>query len=223
MIITIFNLALANLLLSSDNILMIALFGQNITRKRRLFVLLWSMIASVLLSLVFLFIVSFLFRISFLQSLFGLVICYMAFHLLSTKDRGDTDKAKANIIETPNVVSTVWKIVMANLMMSFENIATLIGLSRGNVWIAWLAILVTSPLVFFGSHLLARLLTTYDFIVDIGAVILFKIGLDLIFTISFLQVYAHNVPWILTGFFAVYVIAKYLEQNNIFFHFRNRV
>lgn len=215
--ITVLRVALANLLLSSDNVLMIALFGQDITKKRRFLVLLWSMIASVLLSLVFLYIVSFLFRIAFLQAFFGLIICYMAFHLLSTKDREES------VVEAPNMFTAVWKIVIANMMMSFENIASLIGLARGNVWIAWSGILITSPLVFFGSHLLARLLTTYNFIVDLGAVLLFKIGLDLIFTASVLQGYAHTVPWVLTGLFALYVIVKYLDENNSFIHFRNRV
>lgn len=210
MIFRIFNIAFANLLLSSDNVLIIALFGKNLTRRRRLGVLLWSMLLSLALQLGILFIMAFLFRITFLQALFGLIICYMAFHLLRKQEPSSPEEQTEN-----RFLRSVWKIVLGNLMMSFENEATLISLANGNPWIAWFGILLTAPLIFFGSHLISSLLKKYDFIIYIGAAILFKIGLDLIFNVAFLNQYASTGSWVLEGLFIFYVINFYLSEKGI--------
>jgi predicted tellurium resistance membrane protein TerC len=97
-------------------------------------------------------------------------------------------------------------------MMSFENEAALIIISHGNVWIAWLGILVTSPLIFFVSHLLTWLLDKYAFILYIGSIVLIKIGLDLIFTMKPLTPYVPIAPWAFTGFFAVFVSVLYIKE-----------
>lgn len=205
------NIALVNLLLSSDNVLIIALLGKHLTRGKRFLVLLWSMLASVVLQLGILFIVAFLFKITFLQSLFGLVICYMAFHLLHKNEPNKT----INEAEPQNLLPSVWKIVLGNLMMSFENETTLISLSNGDPWMAWFGMLLTAPIIFFGSHLISWLLSKYDIIIYIGATVLFKIGLDLIFKVSFLNQYTYIGSWLLEVLFIIYVIRIYVEKKKI--------
>jgi predicted tellurium resistance membrane protein TerC len=203
------NLGLVNILLSSDNVLVIALFGEELGERKRIPVLFWSMVASLAIQLGILYALSFLFRISATQSLFGLIICYMAFRLLH---KGEPGKRKLNHQST---LSSIGKIAVGNLMMSFENEATLIGLSHGNVWVAWLAIAATSPLIFFASNLIVWILRKFDFVVYAASVLLFKIGLDMIFGLPALTRYVPDVPWILTGLFGLYVAGRYLHRHNI--------
>lgn len=204
------RIALINLLLSSDNVLVIALFSKELRKSRRIFALTCSMLASIALQLGILFVVAFLFHISFLQSLFGLLICYMAVKLLTTQKRQDRHDEKPN-----SVWYSIGKIVVGNLMMSFENEATLITLSHGDVWIAWIGILVTSPLIFYGSHLITLLLERFDFILYIGSIVLFKIGLGLVFTFPTLQAYAGKGGWGLTTVYTVIVAIVYMRKRRL--------
>lgn len=204
---TVLKIAMMNLLLSSDNVIIIALFGRKLAHKTRFLSLLISLVVSVALQLAILFVVSFLFRISFLQAVFGILICYMAFHLFKE------NKKKKKGAESRSMWKTIAKIVLGNLMMSFENEATLITLSNGNVWLAWLGILVTSPIIFFGSHFIAWVISKFDVILYIGAAILFKIGIDLIFTLPVLQRFATLGTWLLTGLFSLYVLYVYAKRR----------
>lgn len=208
----IIKIALINLLLSSDNVLIIALFSQGLHKSRRILALTCSLIASVVLQLGILFVVSFLFHISFLQSLFGLLICYMAIKLIMQKRANKQTKKQSSL------GYAIFKIVVGNLMMSFENEATLITMSNGNVWIAWIGILVTSPFIFFGSQLIALLLARYDFIMYIGSIVLFKIGLGLVFTFPMLKPYASIGGWGLAIIYGIIVAIVYLRKHE-FLHF----
>lgn len=206
---SIVKIALINLLLSSDNVLIIALFGKVLQKSKKIFALSCSLVISVALQLGILFVVAFLFRISFLQALFGLLICYMAVQLLRKK------KTDSHTVKRNSLWYIIGKIVVGNLMMSFENEATLITLSNGNVWIAWIGILITSPLIFFGSHLITLLLERFDFILYIGSIVLFKIGLDLVFTFPLLQPYKSLGSWGLAAVFAVIVAILYLRKRGV--------
>ena len=203
------NLGLMNILLSSDNVLIIALFSEELGEKKRIPILFWSMLTSILVQLGILYALSFLFRLSFTQSLFGAIICYMALHLLH---KGEP---KERNLDHQSSLSSIWKMAAGNIMMSFENEATLIGLSRGNVLVAWLALAMTSPIIFFASNIIVWVLRKFDFVVYAGSALLFKIGLDMIFTLPGFHRHVPAGPWILTGLFTVCVTGLYLHRHNI--------
>lgn len=205
MLVTVVKVALTNLLLSSDNVLMIALLSGGVVRTKRIQALLWSLIASLLLQLGILFLMAYLFHFSFLRGLFGVVICIMAFQLVSSHH------ARTAPAQSGSVGAAIARITLGNLMMSFENEAALITLAQGNVWVGWIGILITAPLIFFGSHLMVSLLRRYSLIVDLGAVYLFLVGSRLLFAVPWLHAYAAYGVWALMGAFAVYVAAGRLR------------
>ena len=202
---TVLRVALTNLLLSSDNVLMIALMSHRVRHGRRWYALLWSLLVSVTLQLGILVLMALLFRLPFLKSVFGVVICFMAFHLIRTH------RPAAHTGQQHGVPAAVARITAGNLMMSFENEVALITLARGNVWLAWIGVLTTAPFIFFGSHMLVEILKRYPLIVYGGAVYLFNVGARLLFTGPWLQPYATAGTWALTALFAVYVATRYLE------------
>ena len=108
------QVALTNLLLSSDNVLAIALLSHGVRHGRRLLALLWSLAASLAWQLGILAVVAYLFRFTYLQVGFGAVICYMAFHLL-----GGPRSARA-VTAQPGLHRTVLRITVGNLMVKFR-------------------------------------------------------------------------------------------------------
>jgi predicted tellurium resistance membrane protein TerC len=207
MLAALLQVCLTNLLLSSDNVLMIALMSEGVRRLRRAYALLASLLASVAVQLGVLFVVAFLFRIPLLQSVFGVVICLMAFRLTGRRH------AHAGPAKALGFGPAVLRITTGNLMMSFENEAALITLAQGNVWLAWAGMLATAPLVFFGSHLVASVLNRHAVIVYVGAVYLFSVGARLLLSTLSLGPYAAGAAWLLTALFAAYAAALYLRRR----------
>ncbi len=198
--------ALTNLLLSSDNVLMIALMSRGVGHPRRWYALLWSLLVSVGLQLGILALMALLFRLPLLPAVFGAVICVMAFHLIKTH------QPHGAVVVREGMPTTVFRITVGNLMMSFENEAALTTLARGNVWLAWAGVLTTAPIIFFGSHMMGWVLRRYPVIVYAGAVYLFHVGIGLVLSLPALRPHASQASWALTALFTVYVVVRYLSR-----------
>jgi predicted tellurium resistance membrane protein TerC len=201
------QVALTNLLLSSDNVLTIALMSHGVSHGRRRIALLLSLAASLALQLGILVGMAYLFRMAWLRLVFGVVICYMAFHLLrASHPEGDATA-------TAGMHRTVLRITTGNLLMSFENEVALITLAHGNVWLAWAGVVLTSPLIFFGSHMVVEVLRRYSVIVFAGAVYLFSVGARLLVAGTGLGAIATPAAWVLTALFGLYALARYLRAG----------
>lgn len=206
------KVAATNLLLSSDNALMIAVLTNAAKKKHRLRALMWSYLLSDVAQLILLFVISYLFRIKILQSLFGLFICFMALQLLYKKEDDKVERAAQH----QSLLPVIGKITTGNIMMSFENAAALVGVAQGHVWTAWFGVVITSAFVFFGSHLLSSFLDRFDFILYLGSVILFWIGSKLVFTEPILAAYAKIGPWLTTALYFLVVGYIYARYKGLF-------
>lgn len=199
------QLALTNILLSSDNVLAIALMSQGVRHGRRALAVLWSLAASLALELGILALMAWLFRFAWLQMAFGLVISGMAVPLLSAPARPPQSALPHGMHWT------VLRITAGNLMTSFENEVALIALAHGHIWLAWAGVLVTAPLVFFGSHLVVAVLHRHPVIRSAGAVYLFSIGTRLIATGAAPEGWGAGAAWSLTALFALFALVRCLR------------
>jgi predicted tellurium resistance membrane protein TerC len=200
------QVALTNLLLSGDNVLIIAVMTRQVRQGQRWVALGWSMLISLALQLGILFALAMLFHVTAVHVVFGVTICLVAGHLV----RAGRPRAAA---AGAGLHATVVRVSLGNLLMSFENEAALITLAHGSAWLAWAGVAVTSPVVFFGSHWVAAVLRRFPVIVYAGAVYLFRIGVHLVASMPWWGPTAAGAGWALTGAFAVYAAAAYLRQH----------
>ncbi len=200
------QVALTNLLLSGDNVLLIALMSKGVRRGGRWAALSWSLLVSVALQLGILALMAVLFRFSVVHAVFGALICLVAFHLVHSH--------RPHLAEAPprGVPETVARITVGNLLMSFENEAALISLAGGNALLAWTGVLLTAPIIFFGSHAVSWVLQRYTIIVYASAIYLVHIGLRLVFSVPALRAYGVTMTWLLTALFAAYAAAVYVTR-----------
>ncbi len=126
------QVALTNLPLSSDSVLLIALMSRGMRRGGR---------GAPLLA-----VMGYLFRFAAIRLAFGIPVCAVAFHLLQAHE------IEARPGSGHGMPEAVARITVGNLLMSFENEAALITLAAGNALVAWVGVVLTSPVVFFGSH-----------------------------------------------------------------------
>ncbi len=205
-LLAILEVAGANLLLSGDNVLVIALMSKTVRKGKRFVALAWALGVSMAIVFGILVLLSLFFRFSILKAVFGLVVCFMAFHLVRTH-------ASHLARDVPQGVGrAVLRIAMGNLLMSFENDVALIALAHGNPWTAWVGVLITAPLIFFGSHLVAWVLHRYPLIVDAGAVYLFHLGTGLLLGVPVLPHDAWIWAWGATVLFAGYAALRYIRR-----------
>lgn len=166
---------LIDLVLSGDNAVVIALAVRNLEGKNRRRAILLGVGGAIGLRLLFVFIISLLLDLPVIRLVGGVLLIYIAWNL-SQQDDGEADVKAGS-----GLWAAVWTIVVADVVMSFDNVVALVAASGGRVWLVGLGIALTIPLIIFGATILSNLMNRYPIIVYAGAGLLVYLAIELFF------------------------------------------
>jgi YjbE family integral membrane protein len=165
-----------DLILAGDNAVVIALAVRNLQGRNRRVAVILGALGAVVLRLIFAAIVSYLLLIPFLQVAGGLLLFWIAWKLIK-EDPGEEAEVQAG--------ESQWEairiIILADVVMSLDNVIALVGVSGGDLLLLATGIALTIPLVIFGSALLTSLLDRFPILVYAGAGLLVYIAVEMLF------------------------------------------
>jgi YjbE family integral membrane protein len=164
-----------NLLLSGDNAVVIAMACRGLRpRERRWGMIIGAGLAGVLL-LGFASALTALSALPFLRLLSGCALLWIAVRLVA-KPPGEAEES----MPADSLWRAVQIIVVADIIMSLDNVLAVAAVARGNYALIGLSIAISVPIVFVGSALISRLLKRFPIIVWAGAALLGFVGGELI-------------------------------------------
>ncbi|WP_368658602.1 TerC family protein [Metabacillus halosaccharovorans] len=152
-----------DLVLGADNAVVIAMACRNLpVVQRNKAIVLGTMLAIVIRILITLVAV-YLLKIPFLQLIGGVFLLYIAYQLIVGKEE-DTTKIRSH--------QSLWKaiktIVVADLLMGFDNVLAVAGAAQGHMLLVALGLFISIPIIIWGSKIILVLLTKYPFLIYIG-------------------------------------------------------
>ncbi|MBM7865565.1 YjbE family putative metal transport protein [Heliobacterium gestii] len=160
------SIILIDLILSGDNAILIAMACRNLPRELRTRGIIWGTLGAIALRMVLGAVIIYLLQVPLLQAAGGLLLVWIALKLLIQED-------DHNHVDAPNRLwQAVKTIVMADAVMSLDNVVAVAGVSHGKPGLLWFGLLVSIPLVVYGSRLFLALLDRYTIILYGGAGIL---------------------------------------------------
>ncbi len=165
-----------DLILSGDNAVVIALAVRGLkgaTRRRAIF---WGATGAVAMRLVFAAVVTYLLLVPLLQAAAALLLVWISWKLLNDSPG---DESESNVKAGGNVWEAIRIIIIADLVMSLDNVVALVGVSGGNLWLLVFGLALTIPLIVWGSTLLSRLLDRFKWLVYAGSGILFYVAVEM--------------------------------------------
>ena len=166
-LVSIVEIVWIDILLSGDNAVVIALACRALpTHQRRLGILLGAG-AAVGLRIVFAVIVSYLLAVPFLKIFGGVLLLWIAVRLTRGEDENERE-----IEASDNLWRAVWTIAVADAVMSFDNVIAIVGASHGDNWLFIFGLLLSIPLIVFGSTLIMTLVRRFPVFVWAGAALL---------------------------------------------------
>lgn len=187
-----------DLILSGDNAVVIALAVRQLegrTRRRAIF---WGALGAVALRLFFAAIVTYLLMIPLLQAVAALLLVWIAWKLLFDSPGGEEEedvKAGGSIWEAIRII------IIADVVMSLDNVVALVGVSGGNLWLLVFGLLLTIPLIVWGSTILSSLMDRFSWLVYVGSGILIYVAVEMFFKDRIIEGYVgeaiHGVEWII--------------------------
>ncbi len=198
-----------DLILAGDNAVVIAMAARNLESSNRRKAIILGSLGAVGLRLIFAAIITYLILIPFLQAAGGLLLLWIAWKLVN-EDPNEEEKVQAG----ESTWEAVRIIIVADAVMSLDNVIALVGVSGSNLLLLATGIALTIPLVVFGSALLTSLLNRFPILVYAGAGLLVYIAVEMFFQDVFLHDYLEplaNIEWIIgLGTAAVFTAIAWL-------------
>ena len=172
----ILQLIVVDLILSGDNAVVIALACRRLPAHQIKKTLIFGTGAAIGLRIGFTFCVDTLFQVPGLKLVGGLLLFWIALKLL----REDSDDERA-IRSGHNLWSAVRIIVVADAVMSLDNVVAITAAARGHMELVIFGLLLSMPLILFSSTLVLKLLARFPQLVLAGATLLGWVGGDVLF------------------------------------------
>jgi len=158
---------LIDLVLAGDNAIVIALAARSLPQRLRRKAIVWGTLGAIVVRSAMTVGVVWLLRIPGLMLVGGLGLVWIAYKLLV--DTGGTE-------HEGRVATTFWgamkTIVVADALMGIDNVLGVAGAAHGAFDLVVIGLLVSVPIVVFGSTLVLKLVERFPLIVHAGAAVL---------------------------------------------------
>ena len=162
--IALIQLMMVDIVLSGDNAVVIALAARNLPAHQRKMAALWGCGGAIVLRVMLTAVIVVLLRIPFLQFCGALLLVWIAIKLLIEEDQNGTVHHAHN-----NIFGAVKTILVADFVMSLDNTLAIAGVAKGNWPLLISGLMLSIPLIVFGSTVIMRLIDRFPLIVYIGA------------------------------------------------------
>lgn len=190
-------IVLIDVVLGGENALVIAMASRGLPEHLRRRALIWGTFGAVAVRFLCVAVLTYLLMIPGLRLVGGLMLIYIAWRLTANSDQhGDVRAA-----------TTFWgamaTIVWADAVMGLDNALAIAGAAGGNWWLIIFGLLLSVPIILFGSTLVAKLIDRYPDSVFVGAFVLYVVAIKMIVHEPFIDnhldplhdFYEQILPW----------------------------
>jgi YjbE family integral membrane protein len=158
---------LIDLVLAGDNAIVIALAARNLPPHLKTKAILWGTVGAIAVRSVMTLGVVWLLKVPGLMLVGGLGLLWVAYQLLAEDGGGD---------EHGPAASTFWgamkTIVVADALMGVDNVLGVAGAAHGAMDLVIIGLLISVPIVVFGSKVVLQLVERFPLIIQAGAAVL---------------------------------------------------
>jgi hypothetical protein len=210
-----FNIILINILLSGDNAVVIALAARNLPPKERKLAILYGSGAAVVLRVLLTVVAAKLLELPFLQIVGGVLLLWIGVQLLAEDDDEEEGEAK----EHSNLRSAIITILIADLVMSLDNVIGVAAAAKGSMVLLVLGLAISIPLIVFSSNLMMSLMSRFPIIITLGAALIGWVSGEAIINDSAIHEWIHAnafLPYLIPAACAVLVVlvGRYLQSKS---------
>ena len=152
-----------NIILSGDNAVVIALAARSLPRKQQKQAIFWGSGAAIVMRIILTLFAVALLALPWLKLIGSVLLLWIGVKLLVPEEDG------ADFDASDNLFQAIKTILIADLVMSLDNVIAVAAAAGGSVVLLILGLAISIPLVIFGATLLVKVMERYPVIVTIGA------------------------------------------------------
>ncbi|MES3002249.1 MAG: TerC family protein [Pseudomonadota bacterium] len=160
-------IVLIDLVLAGDNAIVIALAARSLPQALQRKAIVWGTVGAIVVRTAMTLGVVWLLKIPGLMLIGGLGLVYIAYKLLADQGAGEHDGPVANTF-----LGAMKTIVVADALMGVDNVLGVAGAAHGDFVLVIFGLLLSVPIMVFGSTLVLKLVDRFPLIMHAGAAVL---------------------------------------------------
>lgn len=217
------SIILLDLVLAGDNAIVIALAARSLPPTLQRKAIIWGTAGAIGIRIIMTLAVAWLLTTPGLKLIGGLGLIWIAIKLLKPHDAPHDPDSANNHAHTSASSVGFWgalkTIVIADALMGLDNVLAIAGAAQDNFTLVIMGLLISIPIVVFGSTLVLKLIERFPAIIYIGAGILAYTAAKMVVSEPFLSPYLAQIPQIAiylleaTVVIAVLVLGKLLYSK----------
>lgn len=180
------QIILIDIVLSGDNAVVIALACRKLPAEQRRKGVLWGVAGAVMLRVILTAFAALLLNLPYLKLGGGLLLLWIGVKLLLPED----GHGEGGIDAADNLWGAVKTIIVADLVMSIDNVIAVAGAAHGSLGLLIFGLAVSIPLIVWSSQLMLKLMDRFPVIITGGAALLGWVAGNMIATDVVLR------PWL---------------------------
>lgn len=165
---------LIDVVLGGENALVIAMAAKKLPENLRKQAMLWGTFGAVAVRFASVAALTYLLMIPGLRLIGGIALIYIAWKL--TTNNEDHSNVKTATTFWGAMATIVW----ADAVMGLDNALAIAGAAGGNWWLIAFGLLVSVPIILFGSTLVSRIMDRYPDSIFVGAFVLYVVAIKMI-------------------------------------------
>jgi YjbE family integral membrane protein len=167
------QIILIDILLGGDNAVVIALACRQLPAAQRTKGIIWGTVGAIVLRVILIAFAITLLQIPFLKLVGAILLLWIGVKLLAPADDDD----HGNIKGSDKLWSAVKTVIVADLVMSVDNVIAIAGAAQGagqqhQMPLVIFGLLVSIPIIVWGSQIVLKLMDRFPIIITLGGMLL---------------------------------------------------
>ncbi len=162
------SIILANIVLSGDNAVVIAMAARKLPDSQRQKAVFWGSAAAIVMRIILTLIAVQLLQLPYLKIVGAFLLVYIGVQLMAEGDDEDGDHKDVK----DGLSAAIRTILIADLVMSLDNVIAVAAAAKDNNILLIAGLAISIPLIIFGSTLLMKVMDRFPIIIAFGAALL---------------------------------------------------
>jgi YjbE family integral membrane protein len=193
-------IVLIDLVLAGDNAIIIGIAARNVPKDKQRAVILWGTVGAIAIRVVLTGAVVWLLKIPGFLLVGGLGLVWIGWKLTAPQDTNPD-----NIVAATSFGAAVRTIVIADAVMGVDNVLAVGGAAQGSFLLVVIGLVISIPIVVWGSALVLKLVDRYPAIAWLGAAVIGWTAAKMIGGEPLLAEWFARLPWLRTLLYALVV------------------
>lgn len=156
-----------NIVLSGDNAVVIALAARSLPAHQQRKAIVFGSAAAIVMRVILTLFAIELLKLPYLKLIGSVLLIWIGIQLLLPEDDGE-----AGFDSKDTLLAAIKTIVIADLVMSLDNVIGVAAAAKGNTFLLILGLGISIPLIVFGSALVLKLMERFPVVVTLGGALL---------------------------------------------------